>query len=535
MSLDKPPVMKPEEFAEFVAKTKQALSTVQTTSEEVALIKTLVPQLQLSLEGVKAYHAERGVYTPSGTDAEVERKYCTPQCDVDDLPGAVIRDARGSKATMPVWAEKGETINAKDGRLFMVSKDHGAVRMLGGPDEAGVWEDGLLDNPKPESEWQHELQRRMEVASWHKAIREDGKVPPGVLRSIARHMRKGPQAIRRVFDDNATEGGEWIVTIPLAQLERTAELMRQLEGMFQVMNLTGPSNTHPFLTGGVQPFVRGTNTAGDMNPAEFPKSMLTTGERSVTPKTFTIALPYDLDAIEDSIVDAIPVFNDIVARGSVDGFEDAMINGDSAATHGDTGIATWNPRGRWQVLGSGLDHRRAFIGLRQRAFDVDANVSTAVTAYDTQQTVADYMGALSGLSSPHAFGGIFYLTSPEQFLAKVLKDTNLLTVDKYGPSATIVTGEVGKIGGRRILLSDFVPIDLAATGLYTGSGATTCMLIVNADRFRVARRRSFTTGIEVKPLQNMGVVYSHERKTFHTFDANTIANVRNLINLSIAP
>lgn len=533
MTAAKPPVMQPEEFVEFVNKCKGWMTEAERIGTEVQTLKTLVPQLSLAIAGVQQHAMEQPPPVPSGTEGDIVRSYVNTSANREDLPLAVARgvDGRARPETSQVWADKGQTIDSEEGRVFLASKDHGVVRMLGGVDEMGVYEPGLLDDT-PKTEWQAELQFRMQIAAWHRIKSGNKSVPRGVLRAIARHMARGPKAVARVFSDNAGEGGEWIVTIPMAQLERTMELARQLEAVFPSMTLDGPANTHPFLTTGIQPFLHNTQASGDNNPTELPKSVPVTGERSVAPKTITAVLPYDLDDIEDSIVAFMPVANDLIARGLTDAFEDALINGDTAATHGDTAFGTWNPRSRWQVLGSPIDHRRWCIGLRQRAFDVDATVSTAVTDYNALQTVSDYMGALAGLSAPHAFGDILYLTSPEHFLAKILRDTNLLTVDKYGPSATVLTGEVGKIGGRRLLLSEFVTSDLAASGLYTGAGALTCMLIVNVARFRVARRRGVLTTGEIARLRNTGYLIATERKTLHTFDGSGIANVRNLINLS---
>jgi hypothetical protein len=169
-----------------------------------------------------------------------------------------------------------------------------------------------------------------------------------------------------------------------------------------------------------------------------------------------------------------------VAEALRDGTEDCLINGDTATSHGDTGLAAWNPRSRWNILGSSNDHRKAWIGWRQRAFDVDANVSTAATDQNATQTVAGYIAALSGLTVPHAFGDIVYITSPEHYLVKILTDTNVLTVDKYGPAATVLTGEVARIGGHPLILSEFVDKQYNTSGIYDDSTKTkTGLLIVN--------------------------------------------------------
>jgi hypothetical protein len=178
------------------------------------------------------------------------------------------------------------------------------------------------------------------------------------------------------------------------------------------------------------------------------------------------------------------------------------------------------------VLGSSLDHRRAWIGWRHRAIDVSAN-------YDGSgaQTAAGALGALARLTVPHSFGDVIYVVSPEYYVAKLISDPNLLTVDKYGSLATLITGEIARIGNRRIVLSEFMTADLAASGLYTGSGTKTGMVIPNLSRFRMGRRRSVRIEVETVVRNNTTYIVASERKTLHTFDGGSVKNVAYAYNL----
>ena len=71
----------------------------------------------------------------------------------------------------------------------------------------------------------------------------------------------------------------------------------------------------------------------------------------------------------------IPAMSRQIAQDLEDAFEDAMINGDSAATHQDD-ISNWNIRERWGAsgLGSSADHRRLFLGMRAAAKDKGSDV-----------------------------------------------------------------------------------------------------------------------------------------------------------------
>ena len=56
--------------------------------------------------------------------------------------------------------------------------------------------------------------------------------------------------------------------------------------------------------------------------------------------------------------------------------------------------------------------------------------------------------------------------------------------------------------------------------------------MVNLPRFRVVKRRSLRVQIESQIIRHTAYVVASVRKTLHTFDANTVANVRWLHNLA---
>lgn len=508
-----------EELNKFVADAKVQLALIAPLTERAAKAEQLASQLQVKLDDLSKAQSEANNRPQSPDDVSVERAY--------------VRDANQTRGIADISQGANQKGMVDQRYRFAGAKGAGtAVRLLGGV-EGRRYCPGLLDDPAPKSDWQKEAQTIGEEIAWCKAM--NGQASPDLWKGFREHMARGPASIAKVFADNAGEGGEFIVSIPMSLLERTAEMARQVEGLLRTIDVPSSTVTMPFLTTGVQPFIHGVPASGDVNPADLPKTVPSTAERTISVKTLTVSVPVDRDAAEDSIIPAIPLMQQLVGEALRDGSEDALINGDTAGTHGDTGLAGWNPRSRWSVLGSSQDHRKAWIGFRQRAFDVDATVTTAATDFNASQTVAAYIGALAGLTSPHAFGDIVYVTSPEQYLAKILIDTNVLTVDKYGMGATILTGEVAKIGGHPLVLSEFVDKQYNTAGIYDDSTKTTTgILIINLSRFLMARRRGMRVEVETVVRNNTTYVVASERKTLHSFDGNTVANVRWLYNLSIA-
>lgn len=498
------------------------LTALKGADERAAKAEQLAEQLKVELADVKRAMADASNRPLTPDDVPIERAYC--------------RSAPPDGLRVADLGEGGRLDVARG--VHHVASSGGVVRLYGSV-EGRTYQHGLLDDPAPKSDWQRRAQEMAEEIGWVQRFK--GSVSRERLRAFTGHLAAGPKAVGKVFSANDTEGGDWIVTVPTALLQRKAETMRSLEALVPSFEMSDTTMTLPVLSRGVQPFLRSAPTTGDMNAAQYPKSTPGTDSQTITAQSLTVLVPVDRDASEDSIVAAIPLMQQLVGEGLRDGTEDALVNGDTG-THGDTGIASWNPRGRWQFLGASNDHRYAWIGWRHRALDLDATYSLAAQDFTASQTVAAYIGARSALAAPlgtsmqsNGVGELVYITSPEHYLAKIVTDTNLLTVDKYGPAATIVTGEVGRIGGKRLLLSDFMDVELNTSGVYDDSTKTkTGMLIVPLGQYLMGRRRG--TRIEVELVAREGTVYvvASERKVLHPLALSTGPDVVYLYNLDKA-
>jgi hypothetical protein len=74
-------------------------------------------------------------------------------------------------------------------------------------------------------------------------------------------------------------------------------------------------------------------------------------------------------------------------------------------------------------------------------------------------------------------------------LHSLLADTNLLTVDKMGPNAVILNGQIGSVFGVPVIVSEHVREDLNASGINDGITATkTYMLCVNRNEWALGQR-----------------------------------------------
>lgn len=388
---------------------------------------------------------------------------------------------------------------------------------------------GLLDDPSPKNEWQRDLQqlvdRRSIIRKW------SGDRPTSLMdRQIERHMRLAPAPIRRIFADNAGSGAEWIPDNMYPQLERDVEIDRRVEALFGTIPIpAGGVLQKPYLETGLKPSLQGTPSTDD--PAKYRISTVSTAQRTVTAAKLAVRTQVDPDTAEDSLIAYEPKMREELRRAIVDGIEDAIINGDTAASHQDA-IASWDIADRWGTVGLGGsdDHRRAWIGLRARAYDV-----SATTDSNAQQTAARMVGMRSDLTNLYgaAEGDLVYIANHQWVMSKILTDDNVFTHEKYGPNATILTGEIARIGNIPVIYSMFMTSDLASTGLYTGSGNTAGLLLVNRRRFDMHPRRGQMFEMQKDVARGVVDMVVTIRTKFDTIDSSSTKNVQYDYNLTL--
>ena len=384
----------------------------------------------------------------------------------------------------------------------------GVLQMLGHSD--GVkWRSGYLDS-RPENEAQAEIQELVELRSLAKAsgVRRTPKLDSAIRRAAA---LSGVQVLK-IWADNAGEAAPFIPDYTMPMLQEYASLPREVSALFSEIQVSGGSSSMPFVTTGIQPFIAGVQAIGDMNPAVLTPSVPASTTISGEPVTWAVNLPVARDAEEDSIIDFASLAQRLLAAAIIDGREDAIVNGD--VNGGDTGLSAWNPRNRWPVLGQSNDHRVSWIGLRHIALDESKSFDAA-----SLKTPAQMMSKLSVLDSALAFGEIAFLVSPEQYLLNMITDSNVLTVDKIGPNATLLTGQVASLGGHPVVITEFLTGDLNASGIYDNSTKTkTGYVIVNRSRFVREVRRGPRFEVESQSSKMVNWLTLSVRERFRRLD-----------------
>lgn len=235
------------------------------------------------------------------------------------------------------------------------------------------------------------------------------------------------------------------------------------------------------------------------------ESRHTTDKVTLTMKTVIGNAPIDKKTIAYAIDTMLPALEEDIEMAISEMEENMFINGDTVAT-----AANINNLYNASTYPGGIvtrDPRLEFDGLRKKASScagsavVDANASAL-----TQTHIRSAFTQLGRYGLKKADLIILVSASVSN---TVLGWDDLRTLDKYGPNATILTGELGKIFGVTVIATDLVPDTLTAAGIardqtLAAAGNRSVVLVFN--------KRSPVIGDPVKPERRFRVLLDEEKR-----------------------
>ena len=265
--------------------------------------------------------------------------------------------------------------------------------------------------------------------------------------------------------------------------------------MFPTVQLSGKGDTFEFPLRGARQVAYKVPESTDDDSSKIPAGTAPTDKISMAIVKHALRMIYSDEFAEDSLVAAMPFVVSEMTQAMADGKEDAVINGDTASTHLDADVT------------SAYDIRTSWDGLRKASGGSSGNAAVDISTWDDDNNLAlrkamgRYGAQVSDLAMIMSFNGFI----------ETLKIDNTQTVDKYGQFAAILTGELAKIYGIPIIVSEFIRNDLTTAGIYDGVTTTdTIILIVNRRAFWFGERSQLRqeTDRDIETQQNK-VVMSH--------------------------
>mgnify|MGYP000933738791 CR=1 FL=1 len=286
------------------------------------------------------------------------------------------------------------------------------------------------------------------------------------------------QHVCRAMDvDTSSEGGTWVPTGIGAELHQKVRAAGKVSALFTRIDL--PTNPWKWPIEGADPVAyRVAEPTGD---TESKMSASTPGTNAATfdAEIFGARALFSRSLEADSAVAILPYVRTKIVQAFADAEEKAILDGDTDGTHQDSDIGA-----------STTAAVTAWDGLRKQGIANQQQAITTTTAANLA-LLRKSMGKWGVNPSDLAF-----IVGVSSYLA-LLSDTNLLTVDKYGPNATILNGEVGKLYGVPLIVSEWVRENLNASGVYDGITTTkTYALCVNRGEWAMGQRMALDVEVD---------------------------------------
>jgi len=248
----------------------------------------------------------------------------------------------------------------------------------------------------------------------------------------------------------------------------------------------------PYVAGRTTAYLAGEATEEDS--PRFKKSKMVAGKVRFDAKKIAARVILTEELVEDAIIPALPLLKKDIVSAIATAIETATINGDTTAPHQDTDVT------------DNRDARKAWMGYRKLA---QAALDMGGTMTETQlKTLRGLMGVYG--VNPNKLA----LVCSMMGYLKLTDLSNVKTLDKYGPKATVITGELAKIDNIPIIVSEWARDDLDLTGVYTAGGAFTQLLMVYKGAMLYGDRRNVTVKTDFDIERDQNILVATQRLAF---------------------
>ncbi|MBN1679571.1 MAG: phage major capsid protein [Anaerolineae bacterium] len=353
----------------------------------------------------------------------------------------------------------------------------------------------------------------------HKAFRavDHGDLDAGALRDLP------VKSDELMHTESEGYGQDWVPDIWSSELWRKARTENVILPLFRVIEM--PSNPFELPISGTDPsvyYVPETQdesglSLGATNP--IPDSQIGSGKVTLAAKKLALRVGFSAELVEDAAIPLIPLYREQALRVMTDAIDHVLLNGDT-----ETG-ATGNINSDDGAPASTAKYL-VFDGLRKLPL---------VTNTDNQQDAA-------GAPTVALLRTTRFLMAPRYALrptdcawivdgstyAKLLSVTEVATVDKYGPHATVLTGEIAKVDGVPVLVSAEMPLT-ADDGKANSSGNTKGQAVcVYRPGWIVGYRRRVAATMDYLPYYDAYQMVATVRLAFGRFDTDVASGLYNI-------
>lgn len=322
----------------------------------------------------------------------------------------------------------------------------------------------------------------------------------------------------------ASGGDEWVPNMWASQVWELARMDNVVLPQFK--NVEMPSNPYELPVQSTDPSV---SLVGETvnesqlllstSSSPIPDSKVTTAKVTLSAKKLALRAMFSAELDEDSIIPWVSDLREQGIRSLEDSIDNVLLNGDTDATAStNINLIDGTPAATAKYL--------AFNGLRK--LPIITTTANKFSAGGGLISLSQIRQARFSLSRAYSvrLQDLFILTHTEQY-AKLLGLSEFITVDKYGPQATAVTGELGKVDGMPVLVSNEYALTDSAGKIPAAGGTLGSLLVVYKPGWIVGYRRRINSTIKFFEEYDSYQMVATVRLAFINRDAEVAGMVYN--------
>ena len=329
-------------------------------------------------------------------------------------------------------------------------------------------------------------------------VRKDGRLDKDAYASIAaapdyRDVLKDAVALPNQGTSSSQTtadavGGDFIPSGFSSTLLEEIWLKLEIAALFDRFNMTASTYTFPFAP---DRLVARKGTEG----AAVSKDRFATDQIIFTAKKIMANVDFTDEIEQDSIIAMLPLVRRKLIEGFAIGQEQICLNGD--VTSGATNI-------NGDLDSTPQDIRLTVSGIRKSGASHMYSLASGGLSADNLRLLRTKMGKYGKNPSD-----LCYIVSMQDY-NKILGFANYQTLYQYGPNAVIFTGELGRLDGIPVIVTELLP---SSDGTAGNNVKNICGL-VNKNAFMWGDRKSFGLETFRNPFNQMTSLIGSQRLDF---------------------
>lgn len=338
----------------------------------------------------------------------------------------------------------------------------------------------------------------------------------------------------------ATNGSEWIPTYFGADVATDIFLQTQVLSQFATFTMTGSTFKHPWGGSGLAYRMNQATTASQYFTSLGTESDPTTGTVTFTAQKIGAPRFYSEEMDSDSMVPVVDFLLKDLIRAHAWALEDWAINGSTLLNDLDNqGTDTNRLFNNTADAGDGIrlatgaiDARNAGNGIRKMAA---AQTGTRVDASNSATNFGTLLRKLRAKMGEAAASPDrnFYLLNTDGHI-HLMNDANYNTLEKFGPNAPVLTGQMASFDGHPVVLSRFQKAYYNASGVFDNVTTNrTLAHLVNKDSIKVGLRMQPTLFSDFQPLAQQSYLLMVQRLDIQKILPATAKTCAELYNIPL--